>query len=94
MLAVDSREWVSTASLVVFPRLVKYPHQPEHHISFQDASLASPACMNVRVWFHETGFREQRRTRYNFFFSAYKTGTAMAVPAVVAATAQLSKNMR
>ena len=40
MLAVESREWLSTVSLVVFPRLVKYPTNLSV-ISFQDASLAS-----------------------------------------------------
>ena len=43
--------------------------------------------MHVRVWLHETSFREQRCARYNFFLMLTKTGTAMAVLAVVAATA-------
>ena len=40
VLAAESREWLSTASLVVFLRLVKYPTNLSV-ISFQDASLES-----------------------------------------------------
>ena len=40
MLAVESCKWLSTVSLVIFPRLVKYPTNLSV-ISFQDASLAS-----------------------------------------------------
>ena len=53
MLAVESREWLSTASLVIFPRLMKYPTNLSV-ISFQDASLASPklsiALSGIIVW--------------------------------------------
>ena len=40
VLAVESHEWLSTASLVVFLRLVKYPTKLSV-IYFQDANLAS-----------------------------------------------------
>ena len=40
VLAVESREWLSTASLVIFPRLEKYPTNLSV-ISFQDTSSAS-----------------------------------------------------
>ena len=41
MLTVELREWLSTVSLVVFPRLMKYPTNLSV-ISIEDASLASP----------------------------------------------------
>ena len=41
LLTVKSRIWLSTAILVIFPRLVKYTTNLSI-ISFQDADLASP----------------------------------------------------
>ena len=57
--SLSNREWLSTASLVVFPRLVKYPTNLSV-ISFQDASLAS---LNLSValkwqWLHYESTRD------------------------------------
>ena len=60
VLAVESREWLSTASLVVFPRLVKYPTNLSI-ISFQDANLASPK-LSVTL------FKDQCLEHSEFFF--------------------------
>ena len=44
--------------------------------------------MHVRAWLHETKAYVSGGTQDNYFFLVLtKTGTAMAVPAVVAATA-------
>ena len=44
--------------------------------------------MHVRVWLHETSFREWQRAQDTLFFLMLTTtGTAMAIPAVVAPTA-------
>ena len=43
--------------------------------------------MHVRVWLHETKAFVSSGTQDNFFLVPTKTGTAMAVPAIVAATA-------
>ena len=43
--------------------------------------------MHVRVWLHETKAYVSGDTQDNFFLVPTKTDTAMAVPAVVAATA-------
>ena len=48
----------------------------EHVLQVRTLNLvgcsSSRARMNVRVWLHETSFHEWQRTRYNFFFNAYK----------------------
>ena len=48
-----------------------------------DGCSSFRARMHVRVWLHETKASVSGSTQDNFFL----TGTAMAVPAVVAATA-------
>ena len=47
-----------------------------------DGCSSSHARMHVRVWLHESSFREQRHARFPFFF--LKTRMATAVVAVTA----------
>ena len=65
VVTVELREWLSTASLVVFPRLMKYPTNLSV-ISFQDASFAS---IKLSVVFFNDHCLEQSELFFHVCFS-------------------------
>ena len=62
ILAIESHEWLSTASLVIFLRLVKYPTNLSI-ISFQDANLSSPKLSVALLKDHCLEHSEQWRSQ-------------------------------